>query len=135
MSNSNSKNPTEITNALNPQPLILSNLRGEDSTNFYKYYYDSCINQLYDQSCQFVANLCTLAMFDPNNIFCKYIYQLDQKLQSDEINQELRSKSNLLNFSDINIKELLTTNINIQTSFDKSDNIIHINEIDLFLAK
>lgn len=135
LGNSNKKNPTEITNALNPQPLVLANLRGNELTNFYKYYYDSCINHFYEQSCQYVANLCTLAMFDPNNIFCKYIDILNQRLQSNERNQELGTISNLLNFSDVNTKQLLATNINIQTSFDKLDNKIHINSINLYLAK
>lgn len=49
------------------------------------YYFHSCINGYYQKSCQFLANLCTLAIYDQDNMFCKMINKL-----SVNIGQEIK---------------------------------------------
>lgn len=49
------------------------------------YYYHSCIKGYYKKSCQFLANLCTLAIYDQDNMFCKMINKL-----SVNIGQEIK---------------------------------------------
>jgi len=44
------------------------------------YYFHSCINGYYQKSCQFLANLCTLAIYDQNNMFCKMINKLSENI-------------------------------------------------------
>ena len=46
------------------------------------YYYHSCIKGYYKKSCQFLANLCTLAIYVENNRFCKIIEKLSANIYS-----------------------------------------------------
>ena len=106
---------------------ISPNNEGNDNFN-YDYYYYSCIEGFYDKSCQYMANLCVLAMYSENNRFCSVIFNLlDQNLRD-------RGYNNLLSFSR-STSEVLDEKISIETSFDREDNNIHINIMDLYLAK
>ena len=61
-------NPAEVT--LNPDMIT------EDKI---KYLYNSCINGFYEQSCQQLANLCVLAMYEKRNGFCQMIDEFNTK--------------------------------------------------------
>lgn len=52
-----------------------------DYTKNY-YYYNSCINGLYQKSCQYLANLCVLSIY--SNIFCDIIKnELSPKIKNE----------------------------------------------------
>ena len=52
-----------------------------------KYYFHSCIKGYYKKSCQFLANLCTLAIYDEDNRACRIIDKL-----SDNIRKEIADR-------------------------------------------
>lgn len=45
------------------------------------YYYSSCIHSYYDSSCNILANLCVVAMYNRNNGFCKMIEELSNNMK------------------------------------------------------
>ncbi len=87
LNDANRTKPTENRQFITLSPLFLPSNVNEG--NYFRYYYESCINQYYEQSCQYIANLCTLAMYYTNNIFCIFINRLSTKLkQSNLISDE-----------------------------------------------
>lgn len=78
LNDANRTKPTENRQFITLNPLILSSNNNEG--NYFRYYYDSCINRHYEQSCQYIANLCTLAMYYTNNIYCIFINILSRNL-------------------------------------------------------
>ena len=93
------------------------------------YYNYSCLNGTYEKSCQYIANLCVLSLYYYKNKFCETINILSKKLKEREIIND-----HLLKF-DSTTESILETKIEIETSFDSRDNEIHINLIDLYIAK
>lgn len=51
--------------------------REDYSDNYIRYYYHSCLKGFYSESCNYLANLCVLAMYNDNNFFCKMINNLN----------------------------------------------------------
>ena len=54
-----------------------------------KYAYFSCLIGNYEKSCQYLLNLCVLAMYDKSNIFCGQILN--------DINSNFTSKLGIKN--------------------------------------
>jgi hypothetical protein len=94
-----------------------------------EYYFESCLNGFYEKSCQYLANLCVLAMYNQQNGFCDSIKDLSEKLRNNGYNNY-----NFISFAG-STSEILEEKIDIETSFDREDSNIHINLIDLYLAK
>jgi len=86
LNDANRTKPTENRQFITINPLILSSNVNE--VNYFKYYYESCINQRYEQSCQYIANLCTLAMYYANNIYCIFINILSRNLSESNLLDE-----------------------------------------------
>ena len=93
------------------------------------YYNDSCLNGTYEKSCQYLANLCVLSLYYYRNKFCQSINVLSNNLKERGIIND-----HLLKFNG-NSDSILEQIIDIETSFDSKDNEIHINLIDLYIAK
>ena len=93
------------------------------------YYNDSCLNKTYEKSCQYLANLCVLSLYYYRNRFCQSINVLSNILKENGIIND-----HLLKFNG-NSESILEQIIDIETSFDSKDNEIHINLIDLYIAK
>lgn len=94
-----------------------------------EYYNNSCLNGYYEKSCQYLANLCVLSIYYYKNDFCQSINLLSRNL----INKKIIN-DHLLKFNS-DTELILDQIIEIETSFDSKDNQIHINLIDLYIAK
>lgn len=94
-----------------------------------EYYFESCLKGFYEKSCQYLANLCVLAMYNQQNGFCDSINDLSEELRNNGYNNY-----NFISFAG-STSEILEEKIDIETSFDREDSNIHINLIDLYLAK
>ena len=86
LNDANRTKPTENRQFITLNPLILPS--NDNEGNYFKYYYESCINQHYEQSCQYIANLCTLAMYYTNNIYCIFINILSKNLRQNNLLDE-----------------------------------------------
>ena len=65
----------------NPTPGDSQNLNIiQISKESVAYYYKSCIKGYYDNSCNFLLNLCVVGMYDINNFFCQKIEELSTEL-------------------------------------------------------
>ena len=112
----------------NRQPIPITPNYEPNLVNYYNY---SCLNGTYEKSCQYLANLCTLSLYYYTNRFCYSINELSKKLKDDKkiINDHL------LKYEPEKTESILEQIIEIETSFDSKDNEIHINLIDLYIAK
>ena len=97
--------------------------------NLVDYYNYSCLYGMHEKSCQYLANLCVLSLYFHKNKFCETINILSKNLTQKEIIND-----HLLKFGSTT-ESILETKIEIETSFDSRDNEIHINLIDLYIAK
>ena len=61
----------------NPELGESQNLPKTFNEDIIRYYYKSCKNY-YENSCNILANLCVLAMYNKNNVFCKMITELNR---------------------------------------------------------
>jgi hypothetical protein len=84
---------------------------------------------MHEKSCQYLANLCVLSLYFHKNKFCETINILSKNLTQKKIIND-----HLLKFGSTT-ESILETKIEIETSFDSRDNEIHINLIDLYIAK
>ena len=119
-------NENKQNSGINPQATsIVPNY----NPNLVDYYNYSCLNGSYEKSCQYLANLCVLSLYYYRNRFCSSIDQLSNDLKRNGVITD-----HLLKF-DGNTGSILEQIIEIETSFDSKDNEIHINLIDLYIAK
>ena len=77
LSNSDDKDPGLGESQSIPTNLIESDI---------KYYFLSCYNGFYDKSCNILANLCVVAMYNKNNVFCKMINAIKDRVN--QINEK-----------------------------------------------
>lgn len=54
-------------------------LQEDNKNEIREYYYNACIDGLYEKACQFFVNLCVLAMYESNHPICQMIEKLDKK--------------------------------------------------------
>lgn len=119
-------NENKQASEINSQAIPISPNYNPD---FVDYYNNSCLNGNYEKSCQYLANLCVLSLYYYRNKFCQSIDVLSNNLKRKEIISD-----HLLKF-DRSTESILDKIIDIETSFDSKDNKIHINVIDLYIAK
>ena len=119
-------NENKQSSGINSQTTPITPNYNPDSVDYYNY---SCLNGTYEKSCQYLANLCVLSLYYYKNKFCEIINILSENLKDKEIIND-----HLLKFDDTT-ESILEKKIEIETSFDSRDNDIHINLIDLYIAK
>jgi len=52
-------------------------IQSESDATLISYSIDACRNGQYEKSCQYLANLCTLNMYNGNSIFCRNIFEFE----------------------------------------------------------
>ena len=107
-----------------------------DGANFY-YYYHACYQGLFIEYCQFLANLCTLCIYNSQCYACQAIEKINDRIFDDKdklFGGSYQEYSHFLKFNEsfsvLKNKKINTT----QTSLDSEDND-NTNKLDLYLAK
>ena len=119
-------NENKQSSGINPQTTPITPNYNRNLVDYYNY---SCLNGTYEKSCQYLANLCVLSLYYYKNKFCETINILSETLREKGI-----INNHLLKFDDT-AESILEKKIEVETSIDSNDNKIHINLIDLYIAK
>ena len=108
-------------------------------SKFY-YYYHACVKGLFIEYCQFLANICTLSIYNTNCYACKAIEDLNglivERLNKDKdvFGGSYPDYKHFLKFNE-SLTDLKKKKIEgVQTSLDSEDNS-NINQLNLYLAK
>ena len=106
---------------------------------FY-YYFHACYQGLFLEYCQFLANICTLSIYNSQCLACKAIELLNNRIKEENVlGEEYKEYDHFLTFNE-SLDQLKKTRISeTQTSLDSSNdddnNNNLMNKLNLYLAK